>query len=324
MATIRQRSSKWQARIRVQGAASIEKSFSNRADAEAWAKVTEADMIRGLFIKRADEQTTLAALIDRYAAEVSATKRGKDAESYRLAMFKATKMAKLSASRITSAMTAAWRDERIKDVAPGTVLRELQLLAHIFTVAERDWGMHLHNGNPVEKIRKPAPGKARERALNDSERVKLLAECRKCKNPWVAPVVEFALETAARRGEILSLRWAEVNLSTATARVDGKTGTRTIPLSSRAVALLRDLPRSTSGVVFPVTIETLKQAYERAVARAGINDFTFHDLRHDALTRLAGLGLNILELRAISGHTTANMLQRYVRIDPSQLARKLA
>ena len=212
----------------------------------------------------------------------------------------------------------------IKDVAPGTVLRELQLLAHICTVAERDWGMHLPNGNPVEKIRKPAPGKARERALNDSERVKLLAECRKCKNPWVAPVVEFALETAARRGEILSLRWAEVNLSTATARVDGKTGTRTIPLSSRAVALLRDLPRSTSGVVFPVTIETLKQAYERAVARAGINDFTFHDLRHDALTRLAGLGLNILELRAISGHTTANMLQRYVRIDPSQLARKLA
>lgn len=324
MATIRQRGSKWQARIRVQGAASIEKSFSNRADAEAWAKVTEADMIRGLFIKRTDEQTTLGDLIDRYRREVSSTKRGRDAESYRLDMFKATKMSKLSASRITSTMAAAWRDERIKEVAPGTVLRELQLLAHIFTVAERDWGMHLPNGNPVEKIRKPAPGKSRERVLTDSERVKLLAECRKCKNPWIAPVTEFALETAARRGEILSLRWADVNLSTATARVDGKTGARTIPLSTRAVALLRDLPRSTSGVVFPVTIETLKQAYERAVVRAGIDDFTFHDLRHDSLTRLAGLGLNILELRAISGHTTANMLQRYVRIDPSELARKLA
>lgn len=324
MATIRQRGSKWQARIRVQGAASIEKSFTNKADAEAWAKVCEADMIRGLFIKRADEQTTLADLIDRYAAEVSATKRGKDAESYRLAMFKAAKMAKLSASRVTSTMTAAWRDERTREVSPGTVLRELQLLAHVFAVAERDWGIHLPNGNPVEKIRKPAPGKARERVLTSDERTKLLAECRKCRSPWIAPVVEFALETAARRGEILSLRWADVNLATATARVDGKTGTRVIPLSTQGVALLRKLPKSSSGVVFPVTIETLKQAYERAVTRAGINDFTFHDLRHDALTRLAGLGLNILELRAISGHTTANMLQRYVRIDPAQLARKLA
>ena len=68
----------------------------------------------------------------------------------------------------------------------------------------------------------------------------------------------------------------------------------------------------------------MKQAYERAVARAGIEDFTFHDLRHDALTRLAKLGLNVLELRAISGHTTANMLQRYVSIDAGDLAGKLA
>jgi integrase len=70
-------------------------------------------------------------------------------------------------------------------------------------------------------------------------------------------------------------------------------------------------------------MEAVKQAYERAIGRAGITNFTFHDLRHDALTRLAKQGLSVLELRAISGHTTANMLQRYVSIDPGELAMKL-
>ena len=87
--------------------------------------------------------------------------------------------------------------------------------------------------------------------------------------------------------------------------------------------MLNDLPRSIDDRVFPVTVETLKQAYQRAVQRAGITNFTFHDLRHDALTQLAKRGLSVLELRAISGHTTANMLQRYVSIDPSELALKL-
>ena len=132
------------------------------------------------------------------------------------------------------------------------------------------------------------------------------------------------METATRRGEILNLTWTDVDLQRRTAKVNGKTGYRTIPLSPLCIATLKTLPRSIDGRVFPVTIETLKQAYQRAVARAGIEDFTFHDLRHDSLTRLAKLGLSILELRAISGHTTANMLQRYVSIDPSDLAQKLS
>jgi integrase len=173
-------------------------------------------------------------------------------------------------------------------------------------------------------IRKPRENPPRDRILTDDERAALVIACGQCKNPWIKPVVIFALETASRRGEILSLAWANVDLQRATAKVSGKTGARKIPLSPSCIAMLRALPRSLDGLVFPVTIETLQQAYKRAVARAGIEDFTFHDLRHDALTRLAKLGLNVLELRAISGHATANMLQRYVSIDPCSLAEKLA
>ena len=130
---------------------------------------------------------------------------------------------------------------------------------------------------------------------------------------------------AARRGEILALSWNDVDLPhrTATLQVTKAGQPRRIPLSGTCIAMLDALPRSLDGRVFPVSMEAVKQAYERAVVRAGIANFTFHDLRHDALTRLAKQGLSILELRAISGHTTANMLQRYVSIDAGELAMKL-
>ena len=86
--------------------------------------------------------------------------------------------------------------------------------------------------------------------------------------------------------------------------------------------MLKDLPRNIYGRVFPITMEALKQAYERAVTRAEISGFTFHDLRHDALTRLAQQGFNILELRTISGHKTMQMLQRYTHLRAEDLAKK--
>lgn len=232
------------------------------------------------------EQTTLKELLERYAQEVSQSKRGADAEAYRIEQFKRSKLAQYAPAAITSRLIAGWRDERLQEVSPRTVLRELQLLGHVFTVAMREWGIAL-NSNPVALVRKPAPNKARDR---DAQREALIAACGQCRNPWIKAVVIFALETATRRGEILSLTWSNVSLEARTALVSGKTGARKVPLSPACIEALRGLPRSLDGRVFPVTIETLKQAYERAVKRAGIDDFTFHGLRHDALTRLAGMG----------------------------------
>ncbi len=324
MATIRQRNERWQVIIKRKGYPTQAKTFDLRKDAEKWARQQERAIDAGQWIDRTEaEQTTLAELLDRYAKEVSKTKRGADAEAYRIEQFKKSKLAQYAPAAITSRLIAEWRDGRLAEVSTGTVLRELQLLGHVFSVAIREWGIALHS-NPVSLVRKPTPNKARDRVLTDAEREALIAACAECRSPWVKPVVVFALETAARRGEILSLTWANVSLEHRTALVSGKTGARKVPLSPACIEVLRALPRSLDGRVFPVTIETIKQAYERAVARAGIQDFTFHDLRHDALTRLAGMGFNILELRAISGHTTANMLQRYVSIDAGDLAKKLA
>lgn len=324
MATIRPMRDKWQAIVRRKGYPSQCKSFELRKDAEKWARQQERAIDAGHWVDRTEaEQTILGDLLMRYAKEISTTKRGAEIETIRINALCRSSLAKYAVASITGQTLAHWRDQRLTEVSGSTVTRELQLLGHLFTVAIREWGFALHS-NPVSLIRKPTPNKARDRVLNDDQRQALITACAECQNSWIKPVLIFALETATRRGEILSLTWLDVDLQRRTAKVSGKTGSRTVPLSPSCITMLKAIPRSIDGYVFPVTIETLKQAYGRAVARAGIKDFTFHDLRHDALTRLAKLGLNILELRSISGHTTANMLQRYVSIDASDLAKKLA
>ena len=326
MATIRQRDDRWQAIIKRKGYPLQTKTFNQKKDAEKWARQQERLMDIGDWIDQsAVQQTTLMQLLDRYAETISTNKRGHQAEAYRIGQFKQQDLAKYSLSAITAQTIASWRDARLKEVSSGTVLRELQLLGHVFSVAIREWAIPLP-ANPVSLIRKPRAGKPRDRILTPAQRDALVMSCGQCQNPWIKPVVVFALETAARRGEILALKWKDVDLQhkIAALKVTKTDQPRTVPLSPSCVSMLASLPRGVGGSVFPVSIEALKQAYERAVIRAGIHDFTFHDLRHDALTRLAGHGFSVLELRAISGHATANMLQRYVSIDARDLARKLA
>lgn len=323
MATIRQRAGKWQCIVKRKGHPLQSKTFDLKKDAEKWARLQERLIDAGQWVDSTEAaRTTLADLLLRYSREITPTKRGKDAELNRIDNLRKSKIGSLSVAAISAQVISAWRDTRLQKVSGATVNRELSLLSHAFSIAMREWGFVLHS-NPVSIVRKPPEGKPRDRVLNEEQRESLIASCAECKNSWVKPAVVFALETACRRGEILSLQWADVDLDRCTAKVSGKTGSRVIPLSPCCITMLRTLPRSLDGIVFPISVEALKQAYERAVKRAGIQDFTFHDLRHDALTRLAKLGLNVLELRAVSGHTTANMLQRYVNIDAEDLALRL-
>jgi integrase len=324
MATIRQRGSSWQVIVKRKGFPLLSNTFILKKDAEVWGRQQERLIDTGLWADSAPAtQTTLTDLLDRYQAEVTSLKRGAVFEFSRIRTIKRHTFVKYSIASITSQQIARWRDERLKMVSGSTVAKELGLLHHVFSVAIKEWGLILPS-NPVGFVRKPPQPQARDRILNSAQRTALIKACDNCRNTWITPVVLFALETGARRGEILGLKWADVDFQNCTAKLDGKTGFRNIPLSPACLSMLKSIPRSLTGAVFPVTVETLKQAYQRAVQRAGINDFTFHDLRHDALTKLSKQGLTVLELRAISGHKSADMLQRYVSISASELAVKLA
>lgn len=139
MATIRQRGNRWQCIIKRKGHPLLSNTFDLKKDAEKWARQQERAIDAGQWIDRTEaEQTTLEELLKRYAKEVSASKRGKDAEEVRIEQFKKTNLAKYSVASITGQMVAEWRDSRLKEVSGSTVCRDLTLLSHVFSVAISD------------------------------------------------------------------------------------------------------------------------------------------------------------------------------------------
>ena len=204
------------------------------------------------------------------------------------------------------------------------------IVSHLFEVARKEWGIQVQN--PMRDVRLPPNARARERRLEPgregqaSEESRLLAACQQARNPYLLPIVRLALKTAMRQGELVGMRWENVDLSRRIAHLpDTKNGeARTVPLSSTAIQTLRALPRSLHGQVFPgLTTEAVKQAFARAVRREGIDNLRFHDLRHEATSRLFERGLNIMEVASITGHKDLRMLRRYTHLRAEDLARKL-
>ena len=196
-------------------------------------------------------------------------------------------------------------------------------------VAQTEWGLeNVLRTNPVSLISKPKAPRPRDRRLEEGELEKLL-HFNSCSNPnaWFRPLVLFAIETGMRRGEILSLTWENVHLGKRYVHLsDTKNGdSRDVPLSPQALELLGDLPGNirSDQVVFPLHFEALKSSWRRACCRAGISDFRFHDLRHEATSRFFEKGLNVMEVAAITGHKDLRILQRYTHLRAEDLALKL-
>ncbi|HDR8990011.1 TPA: site-specific integrase [Burkholderia vietnamiensis] len=338
MATIRQRGKYWEAQIRRRGWPSLSRSFDTKASAEAWARRAESEMDRGVFVDRTEaDRNTFGDLLKRYAEEVSPQKKGGAGEILRIRKIGTDVLAQYKISAISGKVIADYRDRRLAKVSGSTVNRELTLIGHVLNVARKEWGVHLET-NPVSIIRRPRENRARSRRLSPDEERRLLAELAPSprdeqgrfepggsRNDWVRPVVVIAIETAMRRSEILSLRWADVFLEDRYVRLhDSKNGeARDVPLSSRAVATLSALPRHIDGRVFPITPDALKKVFVRACERARLENLHFHDLRHEATSRIAERLDNILELSAVTGHRTVQMLKRYYHPRATDLARKL-
>ena len=324
MASIRFRTQKWQCRIQRQGFPILSKAFDTKEDAQRWARGVERAMDLGEYTSADTTVTTLADLLNRYEKEVTPSKRGAPQEKYRLAVINADKIATLNVKSITAVEIAGFRDRRLAKVKQITVLHDLCTLSAVFEHARLEWSYPITN--PVKGIRKPAMGKGRDRRLNGNEEERLLAELQHCRSSWIKPLFQFSIETACRRSEALKLKWADVDLAKRIAVLRGtKNGdTRVIPLSGKALRLLSALPRDLKGNVFPVPMPTVRSAFECACKRANIEDLRWHDLRHEAVSRLHELGLSTVEVASISGHKTLACLARYSHMKVERLAGKLA
>lgn len=207
MASFRKHGNGWQVRVRRQGHPDITKSFPSRLDAEKWARSVEADIDKGQFVSVSEAQrTTLGDLIKRYLAEVTPSMKGAIEDTIRLKAIMRRPIASWSMSNLSASKIAAYRDERIKQVSGGTVIRELAYLSSIINHARREWGINVPN--PVQMVRKPQSPQARGRVLTSDEVGRLIHALEPVgrRSHWTRPAVQLALATAMRRGDSLH-RW---------------------------------------------------------------------------------------------------------------------
>ena len=329
MATIRKLRGRWQAQVRRRGIPSQAKSFDRRAEAERWARDLEAEADRSGWLtdRRAAEEMTLGDLLSRYVNQVTPTKLGAAPERARINSIVRRPIAQCSLAKLASSDVAAYRDERLKAATPATVVRELSTISHAIEVATSEWGIWLAR-NPVSQVRRPPLPRGRTRRLQGDEEVRLLAACALDQRPLLLKsLLIVAVETAMRRGELLALLWQNVDLELRVVHLPrSKNGDgRDVPLSRRSLAALKDLNPTgeRQGRVFPITGDSVRSAFERLLARTGILDLRFHDLRHEAISRLFEKGLHPIQVATISGHRELRMLQRYTHLRATDLVARL-
>jgi integrase len=175
----------------------------------------------------------------------------------------------------------------------------------------------------MRKVSKPKEPRGRVRFLSDEERQCLLDACKVSRSAYLYTIVVLALSTGARRGELLSLHWGDVDLKRGllTFRETKNGDTRAVPLTGYALDVLSThakIRRLNTTLVFPNDTGTqpasIREAWEYAVRRAGIANFRFHDLRHSAASYLAMNGASLAEIAEVLGHKTLAMVKRYAHL----------
>jgi integrase len=295
--------------------------------------VTEAAIVEGRHFKVIEaKRHTLADLIDRYIREILPHKGHSSIymQTLQLTWWKA-QLGHCVLADLTPALIAEYRDKiALGNETPranSTVNRYLAALSHAFTVAVKEWGWL--DDSPMRKVRKPKEPRGRVRYLSDDERQRLLAECKASRNPHLYTVVVLALSTGARSMEILSLRWHDIDFQrhVITLHHTKNGARRVLPLAGLAFDLIchhAQNRRTDTELVFPRARGTkpmsIREAWEYAVKRAGIENFRFHDLRHTFASYLAMNGASLLEIAEALGRKTLSMVKRYAHLSEAHTA----
>ncbi len=343
-AFIKRGESQWQAKIRRKGFAPQSKTFNTKPEAEKWARSVEAEIDRGTFIDRREaDGTTLEDALERYGREVTPLKKGARAERNRIKRWQAHKLAKCSLSAVRGKDMAKFRDERrAEGKAENTIRLDLALISAMYETARREWGLE-GLANPVRMIKAPGSSNRRDRCLSALEEPWLFAgmEAAMPRTPNAKAILQLAIATGMRQGEILKIEWSDVKLSARHIHLsDTKSGDpRDVPLSPQAIDIVQSLPRPLDGgKVFDVSQDRLIRAFSQACKlgrklyeaenakqppEGFLSGLVFHSLRHTAATRMAPL-LSAHELCRAFGWKTMQMALRYYHPTGESLADKLA
>ena len=313
----------YRAQVRKRGFPPVTATFERKTDADKWARETEADMSRRRYFPQHEaERHTLADLVERQLEGIKVD-RPHDYERQRVILgWWKDKLGAYTLATVTPDLIGRHRDQlqSKEGLAPGTVNRYLSALSKAFSNAVREW--HWIQDNPLARVSKKTEPRGIVRYLSDDERKALLDACRKSERPELYMIVLFALTTGMRRGELLGLRWPDLDLERRVAVLHNtKNGDRrSVPIVPEVAELLREhgkVRRLDDDLVFArngaesVWFDTQWYA---ALKAAKVKDFRFHDLRHTAASYLAMSGASVPELAAVLGHRTLQMVKRYAHL----------
>jgi integrase len=310
----------WRAQVCVNNVRDSE-TFRTRQEASRWALEAEERLARG-----GASRLPFAAVMERYAAEVSPRKRGARWELLRLRALARWPMAEIPMDKLGAADLSAWRDARLGQVKPATVARELNLIRSVLEKARRDW--ELIRVNPLADVMTPASPKGRKRRVTQDEidRIALgLGVGDKLRGKTATQrtglAFLFAIETGMRSKEILGLTWGEIRDKSVHLPLTKNSDERDVPLSPRAREILAVLPRG-APTAFAVDGRTRDVFFRRARDDAGLRTLRFHDSRSEAIWRLSKK-LDILDLARVIGHRDLKSLMIYYNADADELADRL-
>lgn len=319
MASITKRGKKWRAEVYRDGRRAC-KSFDTKQQASAWAIQREAELAGAQL-----EQHSVAEALTKFAGEVSPTRRGERWEVVRCTRLAKSDLGKLRMDTIKTPDLAKWRDQRLKEVGPASVRRELNLLRAVFKKAIKEW--RWMDVNPVVDLDAPQSPPSRRRRITDDEAARMVLAlgydggAPQNAMQRTALAFLFALETAMRSGEICGLKWSDVSAKSVELPRTKNGDRREVPLSTRAREIIALLPRG-RPTVFDLNNGSRDTFWRAARKRAGIANLTFHDSRSEAIWRLSKK-LNVLELARMIGHRDVRSLMFYFNTTAAELADRL-
>jgi integrase len=315
-----QRRRAWGFTVVLGGKRTRRQGYGSRAEAQA-----ALDEMKHPAVSRASAETiTLAEAFERYfdakARKRSLNEDKRIARQLKSALGEQTPLSEITASRISAfkgGLLAVKESRRGRALSVASINRPLALLRHLLRLAVEEWEVL----TTVPKIRLEKEAQGRLRWLTPEEATRLLNACRKQKNPALVDLVELALYTGMRQGELLGLNWGDVDRSRGVVLLEvTKSGRRReVPLNGPADAVLVRRGQA-KGLVFGTrSWDAFRKGWEAAVATAGLNDLRFHDLRHTFASWAVQRGASLPEVKDLLGHATLAMVMRYAHLAPEHL-----
>ncbi|MGH8373264.1 MAG: site-specific integrase [Gammaproteobacteria bacterium] len=336
MASFLRRGDRWQAIVRRKGHKAQYRTFKRKLDAQRWANALEEQIHAGHY-RPVSKTQTLAEVIAWYEATILPARAVTQTESFRLAHLRDA-LGTRYVGQLNARDCVDYAEARLGEAkSADTIRRELGLLSTVLTSA-RAFKVLTLPANPVtdafamiRQLRLLKAPVERDRRLRPGEEKKLVGAKLRA-DTQIGELIAFVLETAMRRGEVARMRRSDIDIATSTLRIwhsktDYKTGKvgRTVPLSPKARMILASLPERGDGRVWALTDDhTITLAFSRLCKRLKITDLRFHDLRHEATSRLFERGFSIEEVATFTGHRDWRSLKRYTHPDPVRIAAKMA